>query len=459
MPIRPISLVLLSCLLGCGDLAQDLRPPDAPDSADPELPDTPSSPPQMPSTPPMDPMEPEDPTDPTEPVDPMTGAADTLREELLQTLPAPNIPETLPSYAGDPRPPHARGPSVDRFDNTPTQNPITDAGAFLGRVLFYDRLLSHNGEVSCASCHQQGLAFGDPRALSVGFEGDRTRRHSMALVNLRFYENGRMFWDERADTLEEQVLQPIQDEVEMGLSLDELVLRVQSASYYPALFDAAFGTTAVDAELISRALAQFVRSLVSFDSRWDFGVAQVADLQQDFPNFSAAENRGKNLFFGFGRPDLRGACGVCHLRPTVAPGTGGPPEVGIGNQAYFFMNQPRNNGLPERNDDDGFAEVTGDPQDEGAFKSSSLRNIAVTGPYMHDGRLPTLDAVLNFYDRGIQAGPNLDPVLGGPGGRGGRPGIRFNGAERADVVAFLRTLTGSDLLDNPKFSSPFRAQP
>ncbi|MEL6183235.1 MAG: cytochrome c peroxidase [Myxococcota bacterium] len=362
------------------------------------------------------------------------------------------MPDPLPSYAPDPRPPHARSPALDGFDNTPPTNPITDEGAFLGRVLFYDRLLSANGEVACASCHRQDRAFTDPARLSIGFEGESTRRHSMSLVNLRFYAPGRMFWDERAETLEDQVLEPIQDAVEMGVTLEELVERVTRAPYYPRLFTAAFGSSGVTTERISLALAQFVRSLSSFDSRWDEGVAQVQSLTDDFPNYSASENRGKALFLGQGRPDLGGSCAACHLRSVAPPAPGTPRNIDA-NQAYFFMSRPRNNGLSERADDDGFAEVTGDPADDNAFKSSSLRNVAETAPYMHDGRFATLEDVLRFYDRGIEAQPNLDPILRTPGA--GVLRFRFDPGERADMIAFLRTLSGRALLVDPRFASPF----
>lgn len=398
------------------------------------------------------PTEPETPVGPTE--NPGNGA-DELRLRLLAEAVPPTVPDPLPDYARDLRPAFAQTGLIDSYDNTPVLNPIRNEGAFLGRVLFYDRLLSENGEVACASCHLQSAAFTDPRAMSEGFERERTRRNSMSLVNLRFYEPGRMFWDERSQTLEDQVLAPIQDPVEMGIDLDELVLRVSSAAYYVPLFDAAFGSTEVTSDRIARALAQFVRSMVSFDSRWDKGVAQVQSLSDDFPNFTASENRGKALFFGIGRPDLRGSCGTCHLRQNelAPPPPGMGPNPGADNRAVFFMDRPRNNGLPDRTGDDGFAEATGSGRDEGAFKSPSLRNVALTAPYMHDGRFRTLEEVINFYDRGIAPHPNLDPALRGPGGMPLR--FRLPPPDRADLVAFLRTLTGRDLVESGRFSSPF----
>ena len=154
-------------------------------------------------------------------------------------------------------------------DNTPVNNPITNDGATLGRVLFYDKQLSKNNTISCGSCHKQNFSFDDNIALSKGFEGGFTDRNSMAIVNIRFYRSGKMFWDERAATVEKQALQPIQNHVEMGLTLAELETKVKALSYYPALFQVAFGSTVIDSVKIARALAQFERSIVTYQSKYD----------------------------------------------------------------------------------------------------------------------------------------------------------------------------------------------
>ena len=372
---------------------------------------------------------------------------DEQRNALLARLPSPVLPTTVEAYAGDPRPEFARSPMTDAFDSTPSANPITDAGATLGRVLFYDRLLSANGEVSCASCHLQQFAFTDPRPLSVGFEGGATGRNSMPLINLRFYgggqRSGAMFWDHRAPTLEAQVLMPIQDAVEMGVSLDELILRVSAASYYPALFEAAFGSEDVTTDRIARALAQFVRAITAFNSLYDQGLAQANQPTDDFANFTAQQNEGKRLFFGppGGPGPGRGpSCAACHL-------PGGP-----GNSVFFFVDGAKNNGLPD-DQDVGFGAVTGRPGDDRRFKSPSLRNVEMTGPYMHDGRFRTLDEVIRFYAGGIRADPNLDPVLRGPNGQPVQ--FRFTPPQRAALVAFLRTLTDRDVLTDQRFADPF----
>ncbi len=187
------------------------------------------------------------------------------------------------------------------LDNTPPDNPITDHGATLGRVLFYDTSLSANGTTSCASCHVQAFAFAEPRRTSIGFDGQAVTRNSMSLVNLRFYRRGRFFWDERATTLEQQVLMPIENPVEMGHRLPDLIEQLQSDPIYRPLFKNAFGDHRVSEERIAKALAQFVRSIVSFRSRYDIGLADVGSPLEDFPNFSDEENLGKRQFFGRAR--------------------------------------------------------------------------------------------------------------------------------------------------------------
>jgi len=236
-----------------------------------------------------------------------------------------NLPVTAFNYANIPLPLHYlqnqypanmpfQSAAVDN-DNTPDNNPISDAGATLGRVLFYDTHLSANGTVSCASCHLQAFAFSDPNRLSRGFAGGLTRRHSMGLSNARFYASGKFFWGERADTLEQQVLMPIQDEVEMGMDLTSLVSVVSSQDFYPALFIDAFGDNTISSDRIARALAQFVRSIVSTRSLYDVGRAQVNSPLDDFPNFSRSENLGKRLFNNPGQnlPPVRPAMQVKHL--------------------------------------------------------------------------------------------------------------------------------------------------
>jgi cytochrome c peroxidase len=386
---------------------------------------------------------------------------DVPGDDTAVWLAAPTLPDELLSYEHD-LPPHFMVAGV--FDNTPADNPITDAGATLGRVLFYDKRLSKNGEVACGSCHRTDVAFADDEPLSEGFDGGLTGRHAMTLINVRYYQRGAMFWDERAATLEEQVLMPIQDRVEMGLTVDELLGRVAGADYYPALFEAAFGDDEVTEERISFALAQFVRSIVSYRSKWDEGVGQVqGDIAQPFPNFSEAENRGKAIFFGQHEENTAGLCGTCHLRenPLAVLPAGLPPVPQL-NTALFQSPAPTNNGLLD-DEDIGFGEVSGRPQDIGLFKTSSLRNVELSPPYMHDGRFDTLEEVVHFYNAEIEAHPNLHPILreptGGPPGPGPVEPRRLNLSDddEAALVAFLKTLTDTTLATDERWQDPFPA--
>ncbi len=328
--------------------------------------------------------------------------------------------------------------SVQGTDNTPLTNPITDEGATLGRVLFYDKKLSANGSISCASCHRQDKGFSDDAILSLGFGDGKTSRHSMTLINARFYQRGRLFWDERATTLEEQVLMPFQDPVEMGLTLDQVIEIAQAQDYYPYLFELAFGSEQITAEKISLALAQFVRSIVSYSSKYDQGRTQVTAPGAKFPNFTSEENLGKTIFFAT-IPNGGGACFGCHT-----------------TEAFISANPgPQNNGLDAVSSEDlGAGGVFPNPIFVGRFKTPSLRNIELTAPYMHDGRFASLEEVVEHYNSGIQAHPTLSPALTDPN----RNPVRLNltTAEKSALVAFLKTLTDSSIEREEKWSDPFR---
>lgn len=330
---------------------------------------------------------------------------------------------------------------VAASDNTPGHNPTTDAGATLGRVLFYDTRLSANNSVSCGTCHQQRHGFSDPRRYSVGFDGQTTRRHSMSLTNARYYARGRFFWDERAETLESQVLAPIQDPVEMGMSLAGLVSTLEQVDYYPPLFEQAFGSPAITADRVARALAQFVRALVSYRSPYDraraAGPPGSAAFDAALPELPRL---GHQLFVAAPGQGARGAgCARCHV---------GDAQISL---------SPRNIGLAQR---DGARGVDQGANDE-RFKAPSLRNVAIRPPYMHDGRFATLREVIEHYDSQVEANPFLDMTLmdrraavtGGPV----RP-IRLELTEREidALTAFLQSLTDEAFLSDPRFSDPFR---
>ena len=328
-------------------------------------------------------------------------------------------------------------------DNTPLDNPITNAGATLGRVLFYDTLLSVNNTISCASCHQQELGFSDGNTVSTGFNNGLTRRHSMGLTNARFYQSGKFFWDERAASLEQQVLMPIQDEIEMGLTLEQLELRVSQQDYYKDLFSDAFGTNTVTSDLIAKALSQFIRSIVSLDTKYDIGRAQANNSRADFFNFSEDENIGKQLFFA-GKNGVR-ACGGCHSGDAFVANS-------IANNGE--RTAATNNGLDiVSNDDLGIFESSNLNRDIGRFKVPSLKNIAVGAPFMHDGRFNTLEAVVEHYSSGIMGHINLDN--GFVNDNGEVISYDFSESEKISLVSFLKTLTDTTINTHEKYSDPF----
>jgi cytochrome c peroxidase len=336
------------------------------------------------------------------------------------------LPETPYHYADIDLPAHFKTPVARRFDNTPADNPVTDHGATLGRVLFYDTRLSANNTISCSSCHVQKNAFVDPNRSSKGFDGKRTDRHAMTLGNLRYYTRGRFFWDERATSLEEAVVVPIQSKTEMGQDLTQLTEMLAKDKHYPALFQKAFGDAKITPERTAKALAQFLRSMVSYQSKYDEGRAKAGSVRDDFENFTVQENRGKALFLS--------NCAVCHLP---------------GQDAHFFPLAPANNGLDadHKNTDGGVGDITLKGHDVGLFKAPSLRNVERTAPYMHDGRFDTLEKVIDHYSKEVKPHANLDPRM---------HRLNFTDSEKAALVAFLKTLTDQKFLTDPKFSDPFQ---
>lgn len=316
------------------------------------------------------------------------------------------------------------------------QIPVNNEVAALGRVLFYDLKLSKNGLVSCASCHSQALGFDDPTKFSIGFEGKITRRHAMGLANGRFNKSGRFFWDERAATLEEQVLQPFFDPIEMGLKEGELTAKILGIDYYTSLFDTAFGNDDVTRQRIAQALSQFVRSMVSDRSPYDVERRVHENMQQPFSGFTNVQNRGKFLFLN---PVSAGGagCGGCH------------------ESDAFIMQGPRNNGLDAvSTEDKGRGEVSGMQEDFGKFRAASLKNIALRAPYMHDGRFTTLADVIDHYASGVQPHANLDPLLRNSDGTPSK--LKLSRRDRLALLAFLGTLSDREFGSDPRFSNPFR---
>lgn len=376
--------------------------------------------------------------------DPSTTPQTTGAARIVTT---PTLPAVRYNYANITLPQHLLvnvlggidQASAISSDNTPTSNPTTDAGATLGRVLFYDKNLSQNSTVSCGSCHQQAAGFSDPAKLSAGFLGGKTRRHSMSLANARFYKRGRFFWDERAATLEEQVLMPFQDAVEMGMTLQQVTDRINEQPYYQQLFVDAFGPTATASSTnVSKALAQFIRSMVSTTSKYDEGRPTVPQPTRNFANFTTSENNGKRLFF---LPVANGGLGCvgCHASEAFINPVLGPTSNGIDAVSTT---------------DFGVFEATPLARFSGTFKVPSLKNIAATAPYMHDGRFATLAEVINHYSNGVQNHPNLGIALKDSRGNP----VRFNltQTQKNDLLAFLNTLTDTKMLTDPKFSDPFQ---
>src|SRR5688572_9337972 len=350
------------------------------------------------------------------------GQGQSTRGSGTRLLQLPPVPYR---YADVELPTHFKVPNAQRFDNTPRDNPITDAGATLGRVIFYDTRLSASDSVSCGSCHVQKFAFVDPNPGSRGFAGGTTDRHAMNLVNLRYHPRGRFFWDERAGNLESMVLLPVVNRLEMGQDLKRLPEVLGRDPRYLELFRNAFGDPAITTERISKALAQFLRALVSYRSKYDEGRAAVESSKDDFANFTPQENRGKALF-------LRN-CALCHM-----------PD----QDAHFVMTETVNTGLDDDTvgTDGGVGDITLNPREVGHFKSPSLRNVEVTGPYMHDGRFATLDAVLDHYSSGGKNHPNKDVRV--------QP-LNLTQSERAALLAFMKTVTDPHFLNDPRFSDPF----
>ena len=351
-------------------------------------------------------------------------------------------PTNLENYANQVKPTYI-------VKNNLGNNVVADKTATLGRVLFYDKNLSINNTISCSSCHKQNFAFGDTAEVSAGVEGGLTIRHSMRLINTRFANEAKFFWNERAANLNIQTTMPIVDHLEMGFSgengrgnINTLIGKLSTINYYKELFKFTFGDSVVTENRIQNALASFVSSIQSFDSKYDIGRAQVNNDNQPFPNFTATENQGKTLFLT--APVFNGAglrttgglgCNACHNAPEfdIDPNTLNNGIIGIANSA---------NGIDITN-----------------TRAATLRDItnatgAINTPMMHTGALRSLRAVINHYNT-INLNPrntNLDPRLR-PGGNG--QNLNATDAEIAAIVAFMQTLGGNNVYVNKKWSNPF----
>jgi len=337
------------------------------------------------------------------------------------------------------------GPFLGGFDNTPEDNLITDDGATLGRVLFHDKRMSKSNLISCSSCHLPKFGFGDNKAKSNGFVHEKTKRNSMAIVDLK--DKANFFWDGRENILEEQVLRPVSDHIEMGIEQNELAPRIESLPYYADLFEKAFGDTEVTTDRVSKALSQYLRSMVSSNSKFDEGV------ENQFDNFTSSELNGRSLFF----EELH--CGSCHNGKNL----GGWGATNIGLEMEY--------------EDGGYADVDGGLEEQkGVFSVPTLRNIELTAPYMHDGRFNTLEEVIDHYASGVQSHQSLDFRLRffefgqwgtqnssndhfttntGNTAEGDPLRFELSVSEKNDLINFMKTLTDTEFINDVRFSNPF----
>lgn len=320
---------------------------------------------------------------------------------------------------------------------------IDNAEATLGRVLFYDKELSMDRSVSCASCHLQEKGFADQLAFSEGVNDNHTDRNSIAIgvfVSIQNHYGGgsstnRLFWDGRAEDFKEQMVETFQNTNEMGISMDEMVDRVAAKDYYQILFEKVYHNPYISENRILKALETFMSSISAANTRFDHALDVMpndTEFTHDFTNLTVSENLGKELFFY--------NCKNCH---------GGTITSGLSSNVSMA-----NNGLAEIYDDLGSGGVTSLTEDNGVFKIPSLRNIEVTGPYMHDGRFETLEEVIDFYSSEIQGHPNLHSTLKTPTGEPRQ--FNFTTEEKEALIDFLKTLTDPVVNHHPRFSDPFK---
>lgn len=321
-------------------------------------------------------------------------------------------------------------------------NPLTVNGVLLGRMLFYDSVLSGNNTQACASCHKQEHSFTDaPNKFSKGIDGMVGDKNSMAIINMAW--NKDFFWDARRNSLESQALDPVRNPIEMHESWVNAVAKIQAKAQYPPMFKKAFGTDKVDSLLAARALSQFMRSIVATGSKFQKGMPSLVGLTSD-------EKAGFGIFMN----PAKGDCFHCH------------PTSGLLMTDNFVDNPVQrlhNNGLdwePPMGTLTGHARVSGNANDNGKFKAPTLLNIELTAPYMHDGRFATLEEVVEFYNSGVKMSPTLDVnmnVKADSGPRRFENGVRkldLTDLEKRQLVAFLKTLTDLSVTTNPAYAKP-----
>lgn len=312
---------------------------------------------------------------------------------------------------------------------TSEDNPVTKEGVDLGRYLFYDSTLSSDYSVSCATCHQQSFAFADQKQFSIGVNGVATSRNSMPLFNLAW--NEAFFWDGKAKSLEEQVFFPVRDHNEMNLDWVELEKRLRKSRFYRKKFKAAFGSPKIDSVLIAKAIAQFERSLISSNSKYDQALRREVVLS-------------KNEYDGFVLMNDQSMANCLHCHPTDANA--------LATTGKFSNNGLQKAKLPAEFADKGRFIQTQQEKDLGLFKIPSLRNVAVTAPYMHDGRFRTLEEVLDFYSEGVNMSYNIDSKMT----TAHVGGVHLTDEEKRKIICFLNALTDSTFLNDPSHQNPWK---
>ncbi|MGB1037180.1 MAG: cytochrome-c peroxidase [Bacteroidia bacterium] len=322
----------------------------------------------------------------------------------------------------------------------PKDNPLTIEGVQLGRMLFYDPILSADSTQSCASCHNQADAFTDNKeAFSTGIRGLKGGRNSMPIFNMMWHLDG-FFWDGRADILRHQSVMPIQDPLEMDETIGNLLVKLNNSEEYTRRFKEAFNITEIDEENVGKALEQFMNSIISSNSKFD---RVVLGLE----TFTAEEKIGQIIFNSEAIP----------LKEEINPNS--PVNYGADcfhchGGSLFMRREFLSNGLSSANDDKGRGGFTGNSEDDCRFKTPSLRNVEVSGPYMHDGRFNSLEEVVQFYlspmDNScadLSDSPNMHAL---------KDSVYLSETNKAALVSFLKTLTDDTYLNDERYSNPFK---
>lgn len=313
----------------------------------------------------------------------------------------------------------------------PADNPMSVEGVELGRKLFYEKRLSADNTQACASCHHPEAAFSDTSAVSIGIDGLAGRRNSMPLINLGWMNT--LFWDGRSSTMEIQAFAPVTDPVEMHNTWANAVSKLQADPEYPALFEVVFGSSIIDSNMVTKAISQFERTLISGNSPMD--KYMNGNFEIGSSGWNEADELAAYKGFALFMDENKGDCFHCH---------------GDQFNPLWTDNLFHNNGLDYMITDRGLGAFTGKESDNGKFKTPTLRNLVFTAPYMHDGRFKTLDEVINHYSEGLNYSPTIDPLMKSVG----EGGVQLSAEEKYYLKMFLISLSDSSFVTNPAFQNP-----